>query len=85
MEITYCMFGPKHYVPILKWKRAEQSALQALNDKDKQGMTPLIQFVMPKAKSKDSPEKQFESVIADFREKTLVLRYRGEACFADQD
>jgi hypothetical protein len=23
--------------------------------------------------------------IADFREKTLVLRYRGEACFADQD
>jgi len=23
--------------------------------------------------------------IADFREKTLVLRYRGEACFAEQD
>jgi len=23
--------------------------------------------------------------IADFSEKTLVLRYRGEACFADQD
>lgn len=23
--------------------------------------------------------------IADFREKTLVLRYKGEACFADQD
>jgi len=23
--------------------------------------------------------------IADFREKTLVLRYRGETCFADQD
>jgi hypothetical protein len=23
--------------------------------------------------------------IADFREKTLVLRYRGEVCFADQD
>lgn len=71
--MTKDMFGPKHYIPILKWKRAEQSALQALNDKDKQGMTPLIQFVMPKAKSKDSPEKQFESVIAEFREKILLV------------
>ena len=67
------MFGPKHYVPILKWKRAEQSALQALNDKDKQGMTPLIQFVMPKPKSADSPEKQFEWVISNFREKIPQL------------
>ena len=63
------MFGPKHYVPILKWKRAEQSALQALSDEDKQGMTPLVQFVMPKAKSADNPEKQFQSVISDFTEK----------------
>jgi hypothetical protein len=67
------MFGPKHYVPILKWKRAEQSALQALSDMDKQGMTPLIQFVMPKAKSVDNPEKQFQSVISDFKEKIPLL------------
>ncbi|HEV2223489.1 MAG TPA: hypothetical protein VGR84_10855 [Candidatus Acidoferrales bacterium] len=67
------MFGPKHYVPILKWKRAEQSALQALNVKDKQRMTPLIQFVMPKAKSADNPEKQFQSVISSFKEKIPQL------------
>src|SRR6266404_7930942 len=71
--MTKDIFGPKHYVPILKWKRAEQNALQALKDKDKELMTPLIQFVMPKAKSKDSPEKQFESVIANFREKIPLL------------
>lgn len=67
------MFGQKHYVPILKWKRAEQSALQALSDRDKQGMTPLIQFVMPKAKSADNPEKQFQSVISEFTGKIPLL------------
>ena len=67
------MFGPKHYVPILKWKRAEQNALQALHEKDKKLMTPLIQFVMPKPKAKDIPEKQFEAVISAFREKLPQL------------
>jgi hypothetical protein len=67
------MFGSKHYVPILKWKRAEQSALQALDDKDRKLITPLIQFVMPKPKSKDSSETQFESVISSFREKIPQL------------
>ncbi len=71
--MTKDMFGPKHYVPILKWKRAEQNALQALRDKDKELMTPLIQFVMPKPKSTANAEKQFESVIASFREKVPQL------------
>jgi hypothetical protein len=71
--MTKDMFGSKHYVPILKWKRAEQNALQALKDKDKELMTPLIQFVMPKPKSSDSPERQFESVISSFREKVPQL------------
>src|SRR5690348_5012878 len=71
--MTKDMFGPKHYVPILKWKRAEQNALQALKDKDKELMTPLIQFVMPKPKSAANAEKQFESVIASFREKVPQL------------
>jgi hypothetical protein len=67
------MFGPKHYVPILKWKRAEQNALGALTVAQKQRITPLIQFVMPKPKSSDSPQKQFDSVIAKFREKMPQL------------
>jgi hypothetical protein len=71
--MTKNMFGPRHYVPILKWKRAEQSALQVLNDEDRKLITPLIQFVMPKSKSAANPEKQFESVIASFREKLPQL------------
>jgi hypothetical protein len=69
------MFGPKHYVPILKWKRAEQNALGALvlNDAQKKDITPLIQLVMPKPKSSDGPQKQFDSVIAKFREKLPEL------------
>lgn len=41
------MATPNHYVPILKWRRAEQSALQALGDKEKNVITPLIELVMP--------------------------------------
>lgn len=58
-------FGPKHYVPILKWKRAEQNALGALNDAQKKGIAPLVQFVMPKPK----PSDDFESIVERFREK----------------
>lgn len=67
------MFGFKHYVPILKWKRAEQNALGALSDAQKRDITPLIQFVMPKPKSSDSPQRQFDSVMEKFREKMPQL------------
>lgn len=67
------MFGYKHYVPILKWKRAEQNALRALSEEQKKTITPLVQFVMPKAKSSDSQELQFESVMGAFREKIPQL------------
>jgi hypothetical protein len=66
------MFNFKHYVPILKWKRAEQTALENLPKEDKSHITPLIQFVMPKAKApkegqpqKDDDQK-FIEVIATF-------------------
>ena len=58
------MFSSKHYVPILKWKRAEQSALKVLEDKHKNRITPLLQFVMPKGKAED----QRETIIAKFEE-----------------
>lgn len=67
------MFGPKHYVPILKWKRAEQKALGALSEKQKKYITPVIQFVMPKADSVVSIEKQFKWVIDKFRERMPEL------------
>jgi Beta protein len=39
------MFGHKHYVPILRWKRAERIALRQLHDCDRQIMTPLLELV----------------------------------------
>lgn len=47
------MFDEKLYIPILKWKRAEQGALDNLSEEHKNHIMPLIQFVMPKAESDD--------------------------------
>lgn len=58
------MFDSKHYIPILKWKRAEQGALKALEDDQKEHITPLVQFVMPKYK----PDEKLENVVAKFEE-----------------
>ena len=45
------MLDLRHYIPILKWKRAEEGALKALREDQKKYITPLIQFVMPKNKA----------------------------------
>lgn len=58
------MFNSKHYVPILKWKRAEQGALKALGEKQKKYITPLIQFVMPRYE----PKELLEDVVLRFGE-----------------
>jgi len=58
------MFSSKHYVPILKWKRAEQSALKVLEEKHKKHITPLLQFVMPRGK----PGDQREDIVSKFEE-----------------
>ncbi len=63
------MFNSKHYVPILKWKRAEQGALKALAEEHKKQITPLIQFVMPK----QEPHEQLEDVIKKFEEQLLQI------------
>ena len=52
------MMIPTHYVPILKWKRAEQNSIKNLYDSQKDHLTPLIELVMPKAKPfKDKAKK----------------------------
>ena len=38
------MFSENHYVPILKWKRGERTALEKLAPALKNGMTPLIEI-----------------------------------------
>jgi hypothetical protein len=46
------MFDHAHYVPMLRWKPAEQTALQNLRYEDKVKMTPLIEFVPRDFKAK---------------------------------
>jgi len=38
-------FDPEHYVPILRWKHAEQTALAQLYERDSTCLTPLIELV----------------------------------------
>lgn len=63
------MLNSKYYIPILKWKRAEQNALKTLTKERKKYITPLIQFVMPKAK----PNEQFEETVTRFEKQLLEI------------
>lgn len=78
------MITSNRYVPILKWKRAEQSALQALGDKEKDVITPLIELVMPtvsldriegvgksKKRVRKSNEEIFTEVVQEFKGKRI--------------
>lgn len=38
------MFGPRHYVPILRWKRAERVALRMLKGEHRALLTPLLEL-----------------------------------------
>lgn len=75
MELTI-MFDSKHYIPILKWKAAEQQALKRLSAETKSHITPVIQLVMPKPKKRfkengeiKSPTELLEESIAVFKKK----------------
>jgi len=73
------MFGPKHYIPILKWKHAERRALKELEDQEKEWITPLIQPVMPlsaKLKNGSEPkerEDQLQELITAFKSSGLKI------------
>jgi len=79
------MFDSQHYIPILKWKRAEQGALQSLSDESKARMTPLVQFVMPNYKQGEQLEDlcaRFEGMTPTLREK-LVSVWGESPVFVD--
>lgn len=72
------IFNSRHYVPILKWKRAEQDALKALTNECRDRISPIIELVMPKPKSlfkdenkkiKKTQEELVQELIAAFRTK----------------
>ncbi|MBU4347695.1 beta family protein [Candidatus Parcubacteria bacterium] len=73
------MTKTKHYIPILKWKRAEQGALSEIKEKNKKHITPLIQFVMPKPKQPKEGEhektdnEQYTEVLSSFKDKISCI------------
>jgi len=69
------MVDSKHYVPILKWKRAEQGALTELSKEHKKYITPLIQFVMSNYDPKDKLEEivqKFEGHLPEIPRKVIA-------------
>ena len=55
------MFDEKHYVPILKWKRGEQKALELLSNEQKEMLTPLIEIApIPYDYVNDCPQKTID-------------------------
>jgi Beta protein len=51
------MFGPSHYVPILRWKQAERLALRYLREDDRKRITPLIELTPVTFKSGKTAEQ----------------------------
>jgi hypothetical protein len=52
------MFGPNHYVPILRWKQAERFALKSLQPSDRIRITPLIELTPTLLKTRKRGEIQ---------------------------
>ncbi|KNY24775.1 beta family protein [Pseudobacteroides cellulosolvens] len=63
------MFNSNHYIPILKWKRGEQRALQELPNSIKDKFTPLIEIVpVPYDFVNDTPAKTIDQHLANIGE-----------------
>jgi hypothetical protein len=58
------MFDFNHYVPILKWKRGEQKALEYLEPSLKNNITPLIEIPpIPWDYNNDTPQKTIDKYL----------------------
>lgn len=58
----------KKYVPILRWRLAELSAVEKLYPKDRENITPLIELVMP---APTTDKEDYKKVIKDPKTKFL--------------
>jgi hypothetical protein len=56
--MTPNMFGPGHYVPILRWKQAERFALRYLRAEDRKRITPLIELTPLTFKSRKTAQRE---------------------------
>src|SRR5690349_12885204 len=49
------MFGPSHYVPIVRWKKAEERALKELLADDRRNITPFVEVPQDKFDARYDP------------------------------
>jgi len=81
------MFGPRHYVPILRWKQAERLALKELLKDDRKMITPLIEitpkvFDAPKTGEKKGKKPDAARVLED-QAKNLLESWGNAPLFLD--
>ena len=73
------MFGPNHYVPILRWKQAERFALRNLHENDCERITPLIELTptifKPRQNHDEGPRSLDPAQVLERQAKKLL-----EAC-----
>lgn len=81
------MFGAEHYVPILRWKKAERLALKELRDEDRVRITPLIEitpksFNAPRSGANAGKKPDARTVLEE-QAKTLLESWRNAPFFLD--
>jgi hypothetical protein len=79
----------KPYIPILRWRPAEMAALERLLPRDRENVTPLIEFIMPapsidkvSRKIVKTPREKFLEGSADIT-KGLLASYGQNSIFID--
>jgi len=81
------MFGPAHYVPILRCKQAERYALKNLHDDDRARITPLIELTPTIFKSrrtaKQEPQMLDPAQVLEKEAKKLLETCRNRPFFLD--
>jgi len=76
-------FDSKHYVPILRWKQAEQTALAQLYEHDSMCLTPLVELVPENFEHKDPKGRITRLSISEVINRVggQLSRYWGERPF----
>ena len=84
MEVKAVMntFDPTHYVPVIRWKKAEQVALAKLTNDASAHLTPLVELVTENLKRTERKAVSTEQVANEISNQ--LFRYWGErAVFID--
>ena len=83
MRAAMNQFDSKHYVPILRWKQAEQTALAQLYEHDSTCLTPLIELVPENFIHKDSKRRITKLSVNEVINKVggQLYQYWGERPF----